>query len=95
MKDDNENNIFKIVSSNTPETDKIPMNDYAITDIDNDVLFAYGFIIFTSHHIAIMRDEGNGPVAVLVVPLSRVKVAELLDDENEDEVHEDSEAAPF
>lgn len=60
--------------------DGIPINDYIITDIDNQEFAATGFLIFTSHHLAIMRDNGKGAIPIMVFPIDRVKVAELYED---------------
>lgn len=62
---------------------KIPTNNYVVLDADNEQFFGSGFMIFTSHHLAIMRDEGDGAVPVLVLPISRVKAAELVEDDED------------
>lgn len=66
--------------------DKFPENNYVITDIDNEDFFARGFLIFTPHHCAIMNDLGSGAVPILVVPLNRVKIAEMVTDEEDEQV---------
>lgn len=67
----------------TPETgDGFPENNYVVEDIDDVEYFGTGFLIFTPHHCAIMKDFGKGAVPVLVVPLHRVKVAEIASDED-------------
>lgn len=77
----------------TTEDNKLPVNKYAITTMVADptdgtgVLFAEGFCVFTSHHIAIMRDFGASPVPVLVVPLTNVFSSEIIqDDEEQDDL---------
>lgn len=69
------------------DTQKIPVNDYAVITMSGQEFYATGFCIFTSHHIAIMRDDGDGAVPVLVVPLNNVAAVELVeDDEIQDEL---------
>lgn len=88
--EDNDNNILrfgaiaggKVVSE---DDNTIPENDYVVTDLDDDEFFTNGFLIFTPHHLAIMRDKGKGAVPVLVMPIARVKAAELLEENIEGE----------
>lgn len=91
MVDETENgNIFKILqggkspTSTDPDISGIPQNAYVITDINNCEHFAEGFLLFTSQHIAIMRDTGAGALPVLVMPLDKVFSAELLEDDSEE-----------
>lgn len=63
--------------------DKFPDNNYVIEDIDGKEYFARGFMVFTPHHCAIMADFGMGAVPLLVVPLVRVKVAEMAEEDSE------------
>jgi len=87
---DENDNVFRFgaISGGKAEEDepRIPTNDYIITDMDNNELFGRGFLIFTPHHIAIMRDFGAGAVPVLVLPLGRIKAAELNEEEPEESV---------
>lgn len=86
---DNNDNIFQLGSVKGGKDNDgdagIPVNDYVIMDIDGTEFFGTGFLIFTSQHIAIMKDNGNGAVPVLVVPIGRVKAAELYEDLDDDE----------
>lgn len=82
----NDNIISLVPTTKDGDDDSFPTNAYVITDVEGTDFYAEGFAIFTSHHIAIMRDSGNGPIPVLVLPLLRVKAAELMEDE---EVFED------
>lgn len=59
----------------------IPVNDYVISDVDGEEFYATGFLIFTSHHLAIMRDDGKGAIPVLVLPINRVKAAEIYEED--------------
>lgn len=59
----------------------IPMNKYKITDINSEQKTAVGFLVFTSQHVAIMKDTGDGAIPVLVYPLERVAFAEAVDDD--------------
>ena len=81
---DEQDNVtpFRVVSKDEPENN-IPQNDYVITDIEGEQLYASGFLIFTPHHVVIMRDDGKGAIPSLVVPLFRVSYAGLVDDEEE------------
>lgn len=97
MDDKDDKNVFKMISGGKDITPKvaaeptvapeetIPMNPYEIITINDERLYAEGFLLFTSQHIAVMRDNGSGALPVLVVPLNMVKYAELceVDDESE------------
>lgn len=63
----------------------IPQNDYVIVDIWGEEHFASGFLLFTSQHVAVMRDQGDGALPIIVFPLGNVKYA-VLDEEDLDEV---------
>ena len=81
-------NIFKFGAvaggkSDAEAEDKIPHNDYVVIDNDDNEFDINGFLIFTPHHAAIMRDTGKGAIPVLVVPLNNVQAAFLDDDEDE------------
>jgi hypothetical protein len=85
--DDNENNVFRLGSidgGKAVDKEQIPENDYVIVDIDDQEFYASGFMIFTPHHVAIMQDQGDdkGAIPVLVLPLLRVKSAELAEDDS-------------
>lgn len=81
MDDDENPNVFKFGTVNGGKgeepDDKIPHNDYVVIDSDDNEFEINGFLIFTPHHLAIMRDEGTGAVPALVIPIGRVKVAGL------------------
>lgn len=77
----------------TTDDNKLPVNEYLITTLTPDPetgsynRVAMGFCVFTSHHIAIMRDFGESPVPVLVVPLTNVYSSELVQpDEAQEEI---------
>jgi hypothetical protein len=53
----------------------IPENDYVITTMNGQTYSENGFLIFTPHHAAIMRESGKGAIPVLVVPLLNVEAA--------------------
>lgn len=87
MNDDNDN-VFRFGTvtggkgtSEAAADDGIPTNKYVITDIDHEEYFAEGFLIFTSHHLAVMRDFGKGAVPILVLPINRVAASEICDPE--------------
>lgn len=73
-------------STSTETGDGFPENNYVVVDIDNEEYFGSGFLIFTPHHCAIMKDFGKGAVPILVVPLIRVKSAEMVDDDETEDV---------
>lgn len=66
--------------------DKFPVNNYVVVDIDDEEFEGRGFLIFTPHHCAIMADLGAGAVPVLVVPLIRVKSAEMVTEQEDQAV---------
>jgi hypothetical protein len=84
MSNDNDN-IVKFGSvtggKETKEEKGIEEFDYVIIDIDNEEWYETGFLIFTTHHVAIMHDAGPGAVPALIVPLDRVRAARLVDEE--------------
>lgn len=78
MSDDN---IFTMVpgGKQPPETEepKLPHNEYCIVTTDGDEFVGTGFLIFTTHHIAIMQDDGKGAIPIILLPLASLKVAGL------------------
>lgn len=63
---------------------ELPSYPYVVEDIDGLVFSEEGFLVFTSQHVAVMRDTGEtGAIPVLVVPLNRVRYAAI--DEEVDE----------
>lgn len=68
----------------TSDENRIPTNDYVVVDMDDQEYVVNGFLIFTSQHLAIMRNSGDGAIPVLVLPLNRVKLA-VLDEEDDSE----------
>lgn len=79
MNDDNNIVPFGQIQGGKPaeDPDAIPDNPYYFQDIEGNEFFAEGYLIFTSHHVAVMENTDNGPVVGLLLPLSRVKVCEL------------------
>lgn len=80
MSDDN---IFSLHQGGKPANDeeRLPQNDYCITDLDHDEYFGTGFVIFTTHHVAIMKDDGKGAIPLVVIPLGRVRAVEIVNDD--------------
>lgn len=71
----------------TTQEETLPVNRYIVEDIDGTTFPAEGFLVFTSAHVAVMRETEKGAIPVLVVPLDRVKCAELFEeDDAEDEL---------
>lgn len=82
--DNNVTKLFSVVSDNTQEADK-PSQSYYIQDIDGEEFVRDGFCVFTSQHVAIMRDQQDGSATpILVIPLARVKIVDLIEDDGED-----------
>ncbi len=67
---------------NKPESD-IPQHNYRIVDITGKEYDAFGFLLFTSQHVAIMRDSGEGALPILVFGLDKVQYAKILEDQPE------------
>ena len=59
----------------------LPSAKYCITTMQNEEVYGEGFLVFTTHHVAIMRDTGEGAVPTIIVPLVNVNFAEIIDDE--------------
>lgn len=76
----------KAETEETETGDKFPVNNYVVVDIDDEEFYGRGFLIFTPHHCAIMADLGAGAVPVLVVPLIRVKTAEMVTEQEDEAV---------
>lgn len=79
----NDDNVFNLVPKG-PEEEKLPQNDYCLTNLQDEDYFAHGFLIFTTHHVAVMRDDGKGAIPVLIMPLSNFRVAEIVEESEED-----------
>lgn len=85
MSDDNIIKFGSVQGGKTDE-DAIPFNQYVIVDINGDEYYHEGFLLFTSQHVAIMQDRDGSTVPVFMMPLTYLKVCEIVDDE---EVAED------
>lgn len=84
MNDDNNIIQFGSISGGKTKGGAFPTNPYVIYDIDDKDYYAEGYLIFTSHHVCIMEEHDDGPVAGLMVPLSRVRLVTIVDDDYED-----------
>ncbi len=91
--DTKDGNVFRFGSipggktdTDTKSTEEIPENRYLITTDNGEEYESTGFLLFTSQHVAVMRDTGAGALPVLVIPLARVMAAELLEDEDVEEL---------
>jgi hypothetical protein len=85
-----EDNVIRIIASNdepavAPES-TIPQYEYEIVHFDGSSSKAHGFLLFTSQHVAVMRDNGEGAIPVLVYPLDKVKYATIVEDNQADEL---------
>jgi hypothetical protein len=79
-------NIFQLISK-TPETAEPdePLDfDYVIIDRQGNEHYHSGFLLFTSQHIAVMRETPKGALPVFVIPLDQVYLAELIEDDEEE-----------
>jgi len=80
MRDDN--NIFRLINSNERASEETPLiNTYEITDIDDVIHVADGFLLFTSQHVAVMQETPRGALPIFVIPLTRVKFVEMVEEE--------------
>ncbi len=62
----------------------VPQSEYVIIDRKGNEHFADGFALFTSQHVAIMRDNGmGGAIPVFIMPLDQVLYCELIEDDDE------------
>ena len=87
--DEKPTKIFQVLEggkgySPAKEVDTIPQHVYLVTDVRGDERYAEGFLIFTSQHVAIMQDRGQGAIPVLLLPLDQVQTVELVEDEDGD-----------
>jgi hypothetical protein len=82
---DPKDNIIRIVSSNEDSAgneNTIPQSDYRLNFVNGEFAEAYGFLVFTSQHVAIMRDNGTGAIPILVAPLGTVQYANIVETED-------------
>lgn len=63
---------------------KLPNNDYLVVDINNEEFDVNGFLVFTTHHIAVMKEVDGNSIPSFVLPLHRLDHVELIDDEGVD-----------
>lgn len=78
---DDDNVLQFGVTEGGKKEDAFPKNSYCVTDIDGIEWYAEGFLVFTPHHVAIMASTDKGAIPSLVLPIGRVKAAEMFDDE--------------
>ncbi len=64
-----------------PPQPALPQNAYVVVDINGDEHFHEGFLVFTSQHVAIMRDTPTGGLPVFLMPLDKVFAVEFLEDD--------------
>ena len=85
----NDDNIVPFGSFEGGKSDKdmFPSNPYIIEDIDGNVYGAEGYLIFTSQHVCIMENVGEGAIPSVMIPLSRLKVVELAEDDDGITIH--------
>jgi len=83
--DNDNNNIFTLVAQANSQEAKpsIPEYDYEILNRDGQSFIHRGFMLFTSQHIAIMRETDVGALPIFVIPLDQVAFAEIIEDDEE------------
>jgi hypothetical protein len=75
-------NIVSLVPGSKEQS--IPESPYVIVDNEDIEHYGNGFLIFTSHHIAIMKElPGLGALPIALVPIGNVKYAERLEDDED------------
>lgn len=82
-------NVFQILAGGKANDDTpaatesaTKLNEYRIIDVGGNEHYADGFLIFTSQHVAVMQDGPDGAaLPVLVMPLTEVRRAELVEDD--------------
>lgn len=76
-----ENNVFRIVSNKDtqPETNELPVNTYRLIDINGYSEDWVGFLVFTSQHVAVMREQGSGAIPLAVMPLNMLHRAVIVE----------------
>ncbi len=80
----NDDNVipFGSIPGGKEDEEEFPSYPYIVIDVDDNEYDYEGYLIFTSHHVCIMEDGGSrGPVAGLMLPLNRVKVVVMAEDE--------------
>lgn len=74
---------FRVVPNDSNSESAKPDKDeatYLITDIDGNEFEYTGFLIFTSHHVAIMTEVQKGVAApVFLLPLNMLRMAQMLE----------------
>lgn len=79
-------NVFSILDGGKSNeelpvvSDGIPQNTYVIIDSEWNEHFASGFLLFTSQHVAVMKDTEQGALPVFLMPLAFVHHVELIED---------------
>lgn len=85
MTKDTDDNIIRIVSSKedpraTTAEPTIPQFQYRLNYQNGEYSQAHGFLVFTSQHVAVMRDDGTGAIPILVAPLENVVYASIVEE---------------
>lgn len=85
MSNDNEDggNVIQFgqIKGDKPQEERLPTADYTVEDIDHNLFHEHGFCIFTTSHIAIMKETPQGATPVLIVPLHRTLAAYIDEDD--------------
>jgi hypothetical protein len=95
MEEDNNDNVFQLgqvvqggkadVPAETGDPSEIfPVNDYIVTTHTGEEFYATGFLVFTTHHVAVMKPTKETAIPALVVPIQNVLAAELYEDDLEE-----------
>jgi hypothetical protein len=94
--DDKNDNVFQLgqvvqggkvdIPEATEEPSEVfPVNDYIVTTMTGQEFYATGFLVFTSHHVAIMKPTKETAIPALVIPIQNVLAAELYEDDDAEE----------
>lgn len=83
MDNDNVIPFGQVKGGKSDDENVLPVNEYSLITMENEEYQATGFLIFTPQHVAVMRDDGKGAIPILVMPLISLRVAELIEDDDE------------
>jgi len=82
MNDDGNIIQFGSIAGGKEDKEEFPDNPYVLVDIEGEEWYGRGYLIFTTHHVAIMEDTPKGAMVGVMLPLHRLKAASLVDEED-------------
>ena len=86
MSDDNVMQ-FGVFDGGKNDKDVFPSHPYSIEDIEGNIYSAEGYLIFTSQHVCVMENVEDGAIPAIMIPLHRLKVVELVEYIDEDQIN--------